>query len=122
MRAFAVAFAAAVAMGACAPSPPPPPPPLDPTGTFAVSIDAQGQQVGGTLVIRGERGAYTGSIDTDMGGASIADVVVDGDRVTFSLPEVGVFFQVVFEGDGFTGTFDGAMGAGNIVGTRRPDR
>jgi hypothetical protein len=104
----------------CGPPPEPPaPPPLDPTGTFGISIDAEGMQVGGTLVIRGTPDAYTGRIDTDMGGAAMADIVVNGDQVTFNLPEVGVSFELLFEGEGFSGTFDGAMGAGFITGTKR---
>ena len=122
MNRVAAAFALTLVLGACAPPAPPPPPPLDPTGTYAISIDAQGQQIRGTVIISGTARAYTGSIDTDMGGASLADIVVDGNRVTFTIPEAGVAFQVVFEGAGFTGTFDGAMGAGNIVGTKRPER
>lgn len=113
-------LALALIVASCTPPEPPAPPPLDPTGTFTVSIDAQGTPVGGVLTIRGTAGAYTGSIDTDMGGAALADILVEGNQVTFSVPDAGVYFSVLFEGGGFTGSFDGAMGTGTIRGTRRP--
>jgi hypothetical protein len=121
VKRFLTVLALGLAVSACsgAPPEPPAPPPLDPTGTFRISIDAEGMQVGGTLVIRETETGYAGSIDTDMGGAAIADVAVEGNEMTFSVPDAGVYFTVVFEGDEFTGGFDGAMGAGTIRGVRR---
>ena len=104
------------------PPEPPPPPPLNPVGTYNVSIDAQGQMVGGTLTIRESGERYAGYIDTDMGGAAVADVLVEGQTMTFSVPEAGVAFEVTFDGDEFSGSFDGAMGYGTITGVRRPSR
>lgn len=104
------------------PPEPPAPPPLDPTGAFSVTIDAQGMQVFGTLTIREAGEGYSGFIDTDMGGAAVADIVVEGDTVSFSVPDAGVDFEVVFEGDGFSGSFDGAMGAGMITGVKQESR
>lgn len=119
MRRATTFLAAGTILAACGPGQPPAPPPLDPTGTYSISIDAEGMQIGGSLVIRGTAEAYTGSIDTDMGGAALADIVVDGNHVSFAVPEAGVFFQLTFEGEGFNGTFDGAMGTGYITGRRR---
>lgn len=119
MRNLMMLVAAGGLVAACGPAAPPAPPPLDPTGTYNITIDAEGMSIGGSLVIRGAADAYSGSIDTDMGGAAISDVAVEGNQVTFTVPEAGVSFQVLFEGDGFTGTFDGAMGAGYITGKRR---
>jgi len=107
------------ACGGGAPPEPPAPPPLDPTGTYALSIQGDGMQVGGSMTIRESPSGYTGSIDTDMGGAALADITVSGDEMTFSVPEAGVSFHVVFDGDTFTGGFDGAMGVGTIRGTKR---
>ncbi|MEJ2204031.1 MAG: hypothetical protein P8170_07970 [Gemmatimonadota bacterium] len=112
-------LAAGVILAGCGPGQPPAPPPLDPTGTYSITIDAEGMQIGGSLVIRGTAEAFTGSIDTDMGGAALADIAVDGNQVSFTVPEAGVSFQLTFEGEGFNGTFDGAMGTGYITGTRR---
>lgn len=122
MRSLAVAFAVTLVLSACAPSAPPAPPPLDPTGTFDITANVQGMQVRGTVTISGSPGAYTGSIDTDVGAAGLADFVVEENRLSFSVPEAGVFMQVVFEGDGFTGTIEGAMGTGSITGTKRAAR
>jgi hypothetical protein len=110
-------------LAACAAGPPPeppPPPPLDPTGTFNVEIDAEGTFVSGVMVIRGTAGeGYTGSIDTDMGGASLADIVVDGQTVSFSIPEVGADVELLFDDEGFTGVMGGEMGGASWIGTRR---
>ncbi len=102
------------------PPAPPAPPPLDPTGTWDVSVEAQGMSLSGVMVIRGsaEEG-YTGSIDTDMGGASVADIVVDGDEMTMSIPDAGAQAILTFDGDEFTGELSGAMGDAVIFGTRR---
>jgi polyisoprenoid-binding protein YceI len=119
MKRLTMLVAAGTMLAACGPSEPPAPPPLDPTGTYSITIDAEGMQIGGSLVIRGTTEAYTGSIDTDMGGAALADIAVDGNQVSFTVPEAGVSFQVTFEGEGFNGTFDGAMGTGYITGRKR---
>ena len=119
MRRRKAFLAVGVILAGCGPGQPPAPPPLDPTGTYSINIDAEGMQIGGSLVIRGTAEAYTGSIDTDMGGAALADIAVDGNQVSFTVPEAGVSFQITFEREGFNGTFDGAMGTGYITGTRR---
>ena len=108
-------------LGACgggAPAEPPEPPPFDPTGDYSVTIEAQGMSIGGSMTISGAEDAYSGSIDTEMGGAAMSDVVLTGNEMTFSLPDVGVSFRITFEGDEFTGEFDGAVGAGTIYGIR----
>ena len=102
------------------PPEPPAPPPLDPTGVFDVMIEAQGMSLTGVLSIEGsEEAGYTGSIDTDMGGAAISDIQVIGQEVTMAIPEAGAEMRLVFEGDGFTGGVTGAMGDALIYGTRR---
>lgn len=121
MKRIVTAAVLGLVLSACGgpPPEPPAPPPLDPTGTYSISVDAEGMQVGGTLTIRQEGEGYSGYIDTDMGGAALANIVVEGQTVTFDLPEVGVSFEITFEGNEFTGTFDGAMGAGVISGVKR---
>ncbi len=120
MRRLTTLFALSM-MFACggAPAEPPAPPPLDPTGTFDLTIVGDGMNIGGSLVIRSAADGYTGSIDTDMGGAGISDIAVAGQEVSFTIPEAGVSFQLLFDAEGFTGTFDGAMGAGSIVGVKK---
>jgi hypothetical protein len=108
-------------LAACSASPPaepPAPPPLDPTGEYSVTIDAQGQTIDGTLIIAGAAGAYTGSIDTPLGGAALSGVTLAGEEMTFSVDEVGITFTVVFDGDSFSGDFGGSMGAGTVFGVK----
>ena len=122
MKRLLSVLAVGLTLGACAgpPPEPPAPPPLDPTGSYRISIDAEGMQISGSMVIRETATGYAGSLDTDMGGAAMADIAVNGNEMTFSVPEVGVMFTVVFEGEEFNGGFDGAMGAGSIRGVKRP--
>lgn len=122
MKRLMSVFALGLILSACSGTPPEPPapPPLDPTGSYRISIDAEGMSIGGTITIRETETGYAGSIDTDMGGAAMSDIVVEGNEMTFSVPEAGITFTVVFEGDEFNGGFDGAMGAGSIRGVKRP--
>ena len=121
VKRFSALLVMTLILGACGgpPPEPPPPPPLNPVGTYNVSIDAQGQMVGGTLTIRETGDRLSGYIDTDMGGAAVSGVVVEGQTMTFSVPEAGISFEVTFEGDEFSGSFDGDMGYGTISGVRR---
>jgi len=106
--------------GCAVPPPEPPaPPPLDPTGTYQISIQGDGMEIPGTLSITATETGYSGYIDTEIGGAGLADIVVDGNVMSFSVPEADVWIEVLFEGDGFSGTFDGAMGPGHISGVKR---
>lgn len=124
MKRLLTALTVGITLSACGgpPPEPPAPPPLDPTGSYRISIDAEGMQLGGSLVIRETETGYSGNIDTEVGEAPLADIAVNGNELTFSVPEAGVFFTVVFEGDGFTGGFDGAMGTGSIRGVKRTSR
>ncbi len=118
----AFGFLLTACAGGPAPEPvaPPAPPPLDPTGTYDITVSAQGMEIGGTLVIGGSSAAgYTGSIDTEMGGAALADVVLDGQTMTFSIPEGGMSAEVTFEGDELTGWMAGGMGDADIIGVKR---
>ena len=118
------AVASAALLTSCGPPPEPPtPPPLDPVGTFDVMIDAQGTSVSGVMVIRGSADeGYTGNIDTDMGGASLTNIVVAQQTLTFSIPDAGADVELVFEGDGFSGGMTGAMGEAIWAGKRRGER
>ncbi len=123
LRHLATASALTLFLAACAGGPPPeppPPPPADPAGTWNVSVALEGMDISGVLSIRGSaEDGYTGSIDTDIGGASIANVSVDGQTVTFTIPDAGVDVALFFDGDGFTGELGGAMGVGSIRGVKR---
>ena len=120
------AAAALILLSACAGGPPPEPPappPLDPTGTYDITVDAEGMTITGIMSISGSAEAgYTGSVDTDMGGAGLSSIVVEGQTVTCSIPDAQVDLEMVFEGDGFTGVMNGAMGQGGIIGKKRPKK
>jgi hypothetical protein len=103
-----------------APAEPPAPPPFDPTGTYDITVSAQGMEIGGVLIIQGSaESGYTGNIDTDMGGSVLTDVKVEGQTMTFSIPEGGMSAEVMFDGDEFTGWLAGGMGDADIIGVKR---
>jgi hypothetical protein len=101
-------------------APPGPPPPLDPTGTYDITVSAQGMEIGGVLIVRGSAEAgYTGSVDTEMGGAALTAIAVEGQTMTFSIPEAGMSAEVTFDGDEFMGWLAGGMGDADIIGVKR---
>jgi hypothetical protein len=103
-----------------APPEPPAPAPIDPAGTYDIVVVAEGMEVTGVMVIRGSAEAgYTGNIDTDMGGAAIYDIEVEGDTLRFSIPDAGMTAEVVFEGMEFTGWLAGDMGDASVQGVKR---
>ncbi len=110
-------------LSACAAGPPPEPPgppPLDPVGTYDISVGIEGMELPGVMVIRESAdGGYTGSIDTEMGGASISEVAVEGQTLTFTIPDVGAVVELLFDGDGFSGWLAGDMGEASMTGTKR---
>jgi len=122
---IATVFALGLALGACgagSPPEPPPPPPFSPVGDYSVTIEAEGMSIGGSMSIQNTNDVYSGSIDTEMGGAALADIIVTGMEMSFTIPDVGLSFMLTFDGDEFTGQFDGDMGAGSIYGTKDPGR
>ena len=123
LKRLPVALVLGLMLSACSAGPPPAPPappPFDPVGTYDFTIAAEGMEIGGTMIISGsaEEG-YTGSVDTDMGGAGITNIVVEGQTLTFSIPEADADVQIVFDGDSFSGGMAGSMGGGDFFGTKR---
>lgn len=110
-------------LSACAGGPPPEPPgppPLDPVGTYDFTVAAEGMEIIGVMIIQGSADeGYTGSVDTDMGGGAITNIVVDGQIMTFFIPEADAGVRIVFEGATFSGGMDGAMGAADFFGSKR---
>jgi hypothetical protein len=83
-------------------------------------VAAEGMEIVGTMIIQGsEEDGYTGSVDTEMGGAGVTNLVVDGQVMTFSIPEAEADVRIEFEGDTFTGWMEGAMGAADFFGKKR---
>jgi hypothetical protein len=78
-------------------------------------------EIGATLTITGEEGAYSGTVDSDMGPAPVTDIQVEGQDMTFVVdtPDMAVFFAVTFDGANFSGEFDAGGMGGMIMGTKR---
>lgn len=106
------------------PPAPPEPPPLDPTGTFDIAMELDGQVIEGVMVIEGaaEEG-YAGEIGAMGQMVAIRDLVVEGRNVSFEVNPEG--FQVAFalvyddDGGGFSGAMETEAGIGSVIGTRR---
>jgi len=118
---FSVAIPVFLAACASGPPPEPPaPPPLDPTGTWDMMIDMGGQSIEAVLTISGSAEAgYTGYIDADVGSAGVANIAVDGQTLTFGIPDIDGIVTLVVEGGDFTGSMNGMMGEGMVSGMRR---
>jgi len=124
MKRFVTALPLALLLAACSAGPPPEPPappPLDPVGVYDCLLYVEGTDIGATLTIEGEAGAYTGTVDSDMGLAPVSDITVAGDEMTFLVDtgDMVVFFAVIFEGDTFAGDFDAGGIGGVISGKKR---
>ena len=112
-----VVACAGVASGGAAPEPPP----FSPAGVYDCLLFIEGMEMGATLTIEGAAGAYTGTVDTEMGLESISDVSLEGQGMTFVVdtPDMVVFFAVVFDGDTVSGDFDAGGMGGSLSGTKR---
>ena len=123
LKRLTLAFVLPLLLSACASGPPPeppPPPPLDPTGTYDFTVDADGMSINGVLMIRGSaEDGYTGSIDSDMGSATMTRIVIDGQTMSFSIPDADMSGEVEFTGSEFSGGMSGMMGAAGFYGTKR---
>jgi hypothetical protein len=54
-----------------------------------------------------------------MGGASITDIAVADQVLTFYIPDVEGTVELTFEGNDFSGSMSGAMGDADFFGTKR---
>jgi hypothetical protein len=125
LRSLTALVAAAVMAGACgggAPAEPPGPPPFNPTGAYDFAVGMDGQEIYGLLTIEGSvEDGYTGSVESEMGGASITNVQVDDATrtITFSIPDAEATASIVVDGSEFSGSLNGAMGSMSFYGTKR---
>jgi hypothetical protein len=77
-------------------------------------------EIGGVMTIQGSAEAgYAGTVDTEMGGGAMKNIVLEGQTLTFSLSEFDVYAELDFEGDEFVGFLSGSMGDADIFGVKR---
>ena len=124
LRPLATAALASVALLAiaCSPPTPPSPPPLDPTGTFDIALEIEGQVIEGVITVEGSaEDGYEGEITVMGNSATLGDFVVEDSNLAFvaRTDEFTVVFEVAFEGNGFSGVLDSEMGSGTVIGTKR---
>ena len=108
-----------VLAAACA-SGPSGPPPFDPVGTYSYSAGMDGMTMSGTMAIEGTEGAYSGSLQSEMGAVPITSVVVMGQAVTIegSGPQGPLTLEFVVTDGAFMGTWAmGGMG-GSFTGSK----
>ena len=113
-------FALVLVLAAACASGPSGPPPFDPVGTYSYSAGMEGMTMSGTMAIEGTEGAYTGSLQSEMGAVPITSVVVMGQAVTIegSGPQGPLTLEFVVTDGAFTGTWAmGGMG-GAFTGSK----
>ena len=79
---------------------------LDPVGSYTFSTTVQGMAVDGQLRITGSRGAWGGSLYSDVTGElPLSSVTVDGQqvRLTADTPDGTAYIRMQFSGETFTG-------------------
>ncbi len=97
------------------------PKPYDPTGTWEYIVDTPDGGSGGTMVISGAPGAYTGSLETDQFGTLELmgmDIVDQNMTASIEVMGTGADIEVSFEEDTFSGAVYLGEDAYPIEGTR----
>lgn len=85
-------------------------PAVDMTGTWDVTIDAEGQSIDAKMTVEQEGAYFEGTMTTPFGEASIQDGVVSGTDVSFSMVlDIGGESMVIE----VTGTVEGDRGSGS---------
>ena len=89
-------------------------PQLDPTGTYHIVVyyqtgTARGEMHSEMTITRTDSGEYTG----DWNGAAMVDIVVEGQRMTFTWARHEWAVEVEFEGHQFKGS---VSGEGSFIG------
>lgn len=95
-------------------------------GTYAITIQAPGQTIAGTLTLVQQGGQLTGTMVTDLGTSPLKDGRVTnsgisfGGTVTFGGQTIDFTVQATVTGNQLNGTVDSPQGSIPITGTRNP--
>jgi imidazolonepropionase-like amidohydrolase len=94
-------------------------------GRWNVELASQQGTLEGTMTLTGDASAFTGSIDTQMGGIQIRGGKVVGQSISFTmvLPFAGNMelpVSTTLENDGFTATMSTQMGEARMTARRAP--
>lgn len=74
-------------------------PAVDVTGTWEIEIRSEGFEIGGTMTLTQRGGAFDGTMETDMGTASVRDGVVTGSEIRFTVVPEGGADEVEVRGE-----------------------
>lgn len=96
---------------------------VDPRGTWSVTLEFPGgRALTRTWIIKGTRGDYTGTAETQRGTVEFEKVVLEGNALTVTLPGVGgqpsAEVTVIITGDTFEGSLEQGRMSVPIKGTR----
>jgi len=96
------------------------------SGTWTISLSVNGQSVPGTLVLRQQGGALSGSMQTQVGTTEFSNGTVNGNAIhvvtktTIQGQEVDLTIEATVTGNSMSGTMTTALGAAPFTGTRTP--
>lgn len=95
-------------------------------GTWTISVDAGGQILPGTMIIRQEGTTLSGSISTELGASEFSNGTLTGNSFSFISnatiqgQSVQLNISGTVQGDTFSGTVQSALGTQTVTGTRNP--
>ncbi len=95
-------------------------------GTWAVNLNVNGQNVPGTLVLRQEGGAVSGSLQTQIGNSEFSGATVSGSSFHVVLQAniqgqaVDLTMDATINGDDINGTVQSVLGNATMTGSRQP--
>ena len=96
------------------------------TGTWTISMNISGQNMPGTLVLRQEGGAISGSMTTQLGTAEFSGGSVTGNAIhvianaTIQGRPMELTIDAAIQGEDINGTVQSALGTVTFSGSRQP--
>ena len=95
-------------------------------GTWAVNLSVNGQNLPGTLVLRQEGGAISGSLQTQIGTSEFSGGTVTGNAfhvvtsANIQGQAVDLTIDASIQGDNISGTVQSVLGTATMTGSRQP--